>query len=277
MAVDLRIGRIIVALDDSIHALAALEGAATIAETLEAELVAVHVEDDDLLRAAGLPFAVELMPYASGPRAMSASAMQRALRLRAARLRRVVEAAAARHHLRWRFRSVCGHVAHEILTAADDADMLVLGKAGASRLRRLRLGTTARAVVAGARRTVVVVQQGAPITRPVFVLYDGSDAADRALATATRIAGAVEDGVLVLLPRGEAGAAAKRRAASFTDTAGVHVGFVEMGEASPGALLNAVRRHGCRTLVVNDDSRLLGSMSLADLLGELDCPAIVVR
>jgi len=224
-----------------------------------------------------LPFAVELTPYASGPRAMSASSMQRALHLQSTRLRRVVEAAATRHSLRWQFRSVCGNVAHEILTAAEEADMLVLGKAGASRLKRLPLGATARAVVAGTRRTVVVVQQGAPITRPVFVLYDGSEAADRALATASRITGAVEGGMLVLLPRGDAGEAAKHRAASLTEAAGVHVRFVEMGEATPRAVLSAVRRHGCRTLVVNDDSRLLGSMSVGDLLAELDCPAIVVR
>ena len=57
---ELVIRRILVALDASRHSLAALEAAAELAARLKAELVGLFVEDIDLLRLAGLPFAREI-------------------------------------------------------------------------------------------------------------------------------------------------------------------------------------------------------------------------
>lgn len=54
-----------------------------------------------------------------------------------------------------------GRVLDEILAAADgcDADLLVVGARGASRLRRLALGTTAERLLRRTRRPVLVVRQ----------------------------------------------------------------------------------------------------------------------
>ena len=54
------IRRILVAVDASTHSLAALEAASVLAEVLNAELVGIFVEDINLLRLAGLPFAREV-------------------------------------------------------------------------------------------------------------------------------------------------------------------------------------------------------------------------
>jgi nucleotide-binding universal stress UspA family protein len=74
------------------------------------------------------------------------------------------------------------------LRAAHAADRLAWGRASGASTRRVRLGATARAVVAQARRPVVVVPQGQALGPPVHLASDGAPAARRALATASRIA-----------------------------------------------------------------------------------------
>ena len=58
--IDITLRRIVIAMDASPHAAAALEGAARFARVFGAELAAVFVEDVDLIRAASSPFAREV-------------------------------------------------------------------------------------------------------------------------------------------------------------------------------------------------------------------------
>ena len=279
MAKDDKPLRIVVALDDSPHARAALEAAAEMAERMHAELVAIYVEDVDLLHTAGLPFAVEYSHYATTGRALDALAMQRRLRMQAERLRRAVGAAASRHHVRWQFRSARGRVPIELLQAAEDAEMLILGKASGARTRRMRLGTTARLVVTQARRTVVILQHGAKLARPVLVPYDGTEAGARALNLAAQLARSDHGHVVVLLPRADADTVAKleTQVKELLARANASVRFVAPVSPDLSGLRGAVEREGCRTLVLDAESRFLAGAPLTELLSEIDCPVVLVR
>ena len=57
---NLAIRRILIALDASTHSLAALHAAAEMAANMQAELIGLFVEDENLLHLAGLPFAQEV-------------------------------------------------------------------------------------------------------------------------------------------------------------------------------------------------------------------------
>src|SRR5262245_55288088 len=161
------IQRILVALDASQHSLAALEAASELAEALRAELVGIFVEDVNLLHLAGLPFVREI-EYPSGTaRPLDGSSMERALRIQADQVRQILIGVAARHRIRWSFRVVRGQVANELLSAAQEADLLALGRASLASTRRVRLGTTARVVVAQAPRPILLLQRGHAICQPV--------------------------------------------------------------------------------------------------------------
>jgi len=267
-------GRIVVALDDSPHARAALEAAAQLASRWGAELIGVFVEDLDLLRIAELPFAAGLSRYAPQPRGLTREDMERALRLQGLRLRRDVEAAALRHNVHWAFRTMRGRVASELLVAAEGARMLVLGKASTARVRRVRVGGTARLVMSQATHTVVLLQHGAQISRPVLVVYDGSTAADRAVATAAAIAKTDHGHMVVLLSR-SGDASLRARAIDLLNDTGVQARFVEASGPGREALLAVVQAEGCKTVVLNPES--VPGISVSDLALNLDCPLIVVR
>lgn len=276
MISDLQGGRIVVALDDSPHGRAALEAAAQLAARWDAELVGVFVEDLDLLRIAELPFAAGLTHYSDRPRVLTRADMERALKLQGARLRRELEAAAIRKRVRWQFRTVRGRVAAELLLAAEGAAMLVLGKASSARVRDVRIGANARLIVTKASRTVVLLQHGANIARPVLAVYDATAAGDRALAIAAAIAQADHGHLVVLVPAAEIDSM-RRRAVSVLGDLAAHVRFVEAPETGIGELVRAARQEGCNTLVLSAESRLLGGASVADIARKTDCPVVVVR
>ena len=141
------IQRILVALDASPHSLAALEVASALADTLKAELVGIFVEDINLLHLAGLPFAREVRYWSVTDRPLDTSSMERELRLQAEQVKQTLAVVAGRRQLRWSFRVVRGQVAAELLTAAQEADLLALGRASWGATRRVRLGATARALL----------------------------------------------------------------------------------------------------------------------------------
>ena len=80
---ELAIRRILVALDGSYHSLAALEAAAELAASLEAELHGLFVEDVNLLRVAGSPVAREVCYPFSRTTRPNQRTMERQLRAQA--------------------------------------------------------------------------------------------------------------------------------------------------------------------------------------------------
>lgn len=125
--------RIVVLLDASAPGMEALEVAAARAAELNAELIAVFVEDADLLHLAGLPFAREIGVASATHRAMDAGAMRRSLRALAEEARRSIEAVARRTPLQWSFSVARGALDAELLAAAAEADLIVESLCGSER------------------------------------------------------------------------------------------------------------------------------------------------
>lgn len=125
--------RIVVLLDASAPGMEALEAAAARAAELEAELVAVFVEDADLLHLAGLPFAREIGVASATRRAMDTASMQRSLRALADEARRSIEAVAQRTPLQWSFSVARGALDEQMLAAAAQADLIVEALCGSER------------------------------------------------------------------------------------------------------------------------------------------------
>ena len=112
-------GRIVVTLETHPLAKNAVDAAASMAARLQAELVALVVEDIQLLHFAALPFAREVGRVSAHSRELDVATMERSLRSLAA--------AAARAPMQWSLRVTRGARVAEIVAAASDADLIVTG------------------------------------------------------------------------------------------------------------------------------------------------------
>ncbi len=185
--------KILVALDTASECLATLEMAARVATQTEAELVALFIEDSDLIRLAGLPFARELNRSSGTERRLEPPHMARALRAQQQRVNQVLVQIKQRLAVQTSLRVVQGHYMSEAVAAARDVDILVLARmAGTVVSRNLVLET---------RHTSLAPTPPAhKASKPVCVLYDGTASGRRSLLAASRLCVHLEQPMLVLIP-----------------------------------------------------------------------------
>ena len=272
------IRRIVVALDASPHSRAALKAAAQLAAELQAELLGMFVEDINLLRSAELPCAREVAYATRSTRSLDSRRLERALRAQAAELQQMLAVIAQGRKIRWTFRVARGRVATELLAAAQEGDMLVLGRIGTSVVQRARLGSTAQTVISTARHTVVFLEHGVELGTPVLVLFDGSENALRALATAARLARG-DSLNLVVLVAGTDADAYQRLLQQVTNWLTEHDQHARIRPVATGiaSLAQAVREEGGKALVLASDHTFAEQKTLCDLMEQVRCPVVLVR
>lgn len=272
------IRRIVVALDASPHSRAALKAAAQLAAELHAELLGMFVEDINLLRSAELPGAREVAFATRATRTLDSRRLERALRAQAAELRQMLAVIAQGRKIRWTFRVARGRVASELLAAAQEGDILVLGRVGTSIVQRARLGSTAQTVVSTATQTVVFIEHGVEFGTPVLVLFDGSENALRALTTAARLARG-DSLKLVVLIAGTDADTYRRLLEQASNWLTEHDQRARMRPVAPGIanLAQAVREEGGKTLVLATGHAFVEQKTLSDLMDQVRCPVVLVR
>jgi len=268
-----RIRRILVALDSSRHSLAALEAAAELAAHTEAELLGLFVEDINLLRLARLPFASQVSSTSVGAESVDSARMERELRAQAQQARKALEAAALRVRVPWSFRVARGDVAAEVLAAAEEADLLTLGKRGLARNGQM-LGSTAHAALTNVRRSLLLSQHGSPLRQPVLVLYDGSEGSRQALEVALKLAGAAGHRLIVLLLTEQAGDL-RDEVARLVGLKGPPVRYQTTYGANAISLSHALRHEPDGFLVLSGAGRL-SREEIRKLLQEVKNPVLLI-
>lgn len=121
----MKIRRVIVGLDPAAQSRALLEAAFELAGQMQAELLGLFVENQDLLHFAGLPFAREVGFESATRRALDVESMERSLRALAKEARQALESVAGRTQVQWSFRIVRGAPAAELLAAAEESDLVI--------------------------------------------------------------------------------------------------------------------------------------------------------
>ncbi|MCL4868647.1 MAG: universal stress protein [Anaerolineae bacterium] len=275
------IQRILVALDASTDSLAALEAAAKLAARLQAELVGLFVEDINLLRLAGLPFTREWRFPTLGD--VTHEQMETALRLQASQARRALSNAAEPRSVRWSFKVVRGQVTPELLAAALEADLIILGKASRPLSRHTRLGSTARALATQAPHSVWLTHHLAVENRPILVTFDGSAVGKQAVQVASYLALALQLPLTVFLlgdvPDEVANLVAAAAAwLSHPPEQPLTIRTIHLPQPEINSLVEAIRREGGGTLVLGGAaSPLQQAETIQILLDSLDCPVLLVR
>lgn len=270
------IRRILVALDGSADSVAGLEAAADLAVLLRAELEGLFVEDLDLVHLPSLSFASEIDSLSGEIRPLVPEELERHLRQRAARARRNLEQVASRVQVRWSFRTVRGRVSAELLAA--EADLIALGTRGHS--PRRGTGSTAAEVLARARTPVLVLRRDSRLGRVVYVLHDGSPAAEQAVTTAAEIARRRGTPLTVLVARGdeprgrEVAEGVRRRVQEIAD-GGTEVRVEALPGTDPRDLADALRRRGCGLLVLPRGGDPTDRRNVTELIRRIHCPVLV--
>lgn len=273
----MKIRRILVAVDASPGSLSAAAAAAELAATLEAELEGLFVEDAQLLALAAMPLARQAGRLTARLRPLESGEMELQLRVQASRARAALEAIARRQGVGLRFRVARGAVVDEILSAAREADLVALGRAGWS-LRRL-LGSTARGVLAGGEGQVLLLGEAARLGSPVLLLYDGGPASKTALAIAAAVARRLEGEVRVLVASADevAGEALSQEARRLLEGHGAAGEVRWLGSTRPAEIGEAVRRLGARTVVLPPGVLGLDAAGFRQLLDEIEHPVVAVH
>lgn len=277
----LTIRRILVALDASTHSLAALQAAAELAASLHAELSGLYVEDENLVHLAGLPFASEVRSPSATSRPVSSNEMETAMRLQAAQARRALETAATRAGARWSFQVIRGQVTASILAAALEADLLAIGRIGRPVSARTHLGSSARAIMTRAARSVLLLEHGRHIHHPILVTFDGSQAARQALTAAAQLSQTSNDKLnILLLGEAEERTKLQQAAIALLEQLGLTARYQRyhwLKEISITALVEQIEAADNCVLVLGGDNPLLEAENIQALLDSTDCPVLLVR
>jgi nucleotide-binding universal stress UspA family protein len=277
-APEFHIRRILVALDASTRSLAALEAAAALAAGLEAELSGLFVEDVELLRLAAAPAASHLLFPSATEQALDRLRMESELRAQAERARRELARAAERAHVRWSFRTVRGEVATEVLLAAAEADLLTLGRAGWSLARALRLGSTARAAVAGVQTSLLLAHRRILPNLPVLAVYDPAPSARDACRLAARLAKATSNQLIVFVPSPEPRVDPQIAAeiARDVETEGLQLRFLPVDSRDISKFVRAVQEGRAGLVVIGGRNPLLEENAIERLVCETDSALLIV-
>lgn len=238
--------RILVALDDAGAALAALAAAAALASRLRAELLGLYVEDIDLLRLAGLPFARSVGHSLALEQPLDFEGVERAFRRQAERMKELLEEAAERERLAWSFRVSRGRLLEAMMEQAGQSDLMVF-------CRSRRTTPSPRGL---ARSVVVLLRHAGEIER---VLDVGAHLA--------RSGG----GELVILM---ADRALRPAAESWLERRHARARFVLLPDVA-ASLPDAVGREAATAVVVGSDDGLDPATSAA--VDQLGCPVVVCR
>ncbi|MDX1574564.1 MAG: hypothetical protein R3285_00135 [Kiloniellales bacterium] len=193
--------RVLVALDPCEVDPADLEASARLAAGLNAELVALFVEDSDVIAAADLPFARLIPAGCRNLAALDGAAMRRAFRIAEGRAREHLSNAAQRWHLDWSFEVTEVRQAGETVAQLRREDFLALASATGRRAVMTRRSATVRAEPAPCP-VMLLRRDSRPDHRrgqPVAVLYEG----DESTLMLGRDLARVYDSPLLVLVAGE--------------------------------------------------------------------------
>lgn len=252
-----RMRRITITLDAFETSPRELERAARLAARRGAELEGVFVEDLDLIHLAGLPFLREVRSASLAVEALNMGRIEQELRVLARRAERTLAEHASRHGASWSFRVWRGSIEHDLLAATLDADVLSMARLGAM--------LTPSFIVSN---------------RPgIAVLFSGTEAATRALATATDLATDPEIPLNVLLP-GENETDTeqlRKQAEALLGEQAQRARFRRLSNAELPGLVQALADSNSAVLVLEREHELLQRSSLRHCLTTLACPLLVVR
>jgi hypothetical protein len=277
-----RFRRVLVALDWGSNR-AAAETVTDLAARLQAELLALFVEDIDLLRLAQHPHVNAFGLLSASGHRLAAGQLQRTLRLNLDRSRQAIADAAARRRVKYAFEVRQGRLLAEVLGAAGSDDLVIVswavGDGGPSWLARTTPpAAVARALAEAKVRSVLLLHPETPPGDRVLVVDDDSAAARHGLAVALQVAG--DGGVIDVAMLSGRLDAAETLAAEIAQTGfdgRVRVRVLALPRVGLGDVCRIAERERMALLVVGADHALAEGEAGQRALAGIRCSVLLVR
>jgi hypothetical protein len=247
--------RVVVALNILRRDMAVLELAADLAARKRAPLLALFVEDANLLNLSELPFAMEVGRLSAAERKLESPRLQRTVRSHTERIQRLLDHITRRLRIETGFKTVRGHFIPSVFEEIGQVDILFLSRKREAEtpFRKHRRRTSERP--------------------PVWVIFDGSPESEQALRLALDLAAPDPSALHIALAAhpGEPFEALRRHALGFC--AGPSLPHFFQAEPDDGLkLLRRLRQTGCRVLVAKrHDGEMLRTLAEA-----AECPVVLV-
>ena len=273
------IKRILVALDSSATNKSTLQVATALASKLKAQLQALFVEDINLIHLAELPFAREVSASTHTARQLTLADMEKQLSGQVRRLRQMVDQAALQSQLAVEFKVLRGPVASELCMAVQQMDLLIVGKNTQLLRHSEKLGSITRDMLTGSKCSLLLLQHGASLERPVAVVYTGSETSRRALQLGAQLAQGDHDQLSVLYPQAPAASQQKWQdeVTTFAHAHDIMPKHICLKENNTPALLNALAACNGRILLLAADQDTFPAEQLQSLLQQSTRPVILIR
>ena len=262
--------RIFIGLDSSPTSLRGLADAAEMAARLDAELVGLFVEDDNLMRLARLPQSFEIGMRSARSRNLDPEAIGRLFKQMAERARRAVKQAADREQVRSSFEVVRGSVIGQLLRALAGEDSQLVES---SRPRRLGIGEAAPSIILMQGKVCVF-----PAGKAVIVMDDTHFSAAR-LPIALDLAdeSCTEDLMFVVVS--DSLINARRQVAKVTEflelegrTAQINI----LGSIEVEHFLALLENESCGTLIFSACPKVTDREMLKHLVEKIEYPIFLV-
>ncbi|MCF8384016.1 MAG: universal stress protein [Chlorobium sp.] len=270
---------IAVGIDCSPHSMASLKAAAELAARMNAELIGIFVEDINLLRIADLPFSQEIRLYSAQPESMSTAELERLLRMQARQAETSLQHEAEIFRVHHTFNVRRGIVPREVIAAALEADLLVLGRSGRSPTCRKGLGSTARSALSGSTKNVMLMRTGFSAEHEaILVLFDGSEGSKAALRIALSLVRSGNTLHILILPQTENEKATLEKELSKLIPSGIlRVEYHMLPSVTDSRIIARYIRMADSGLLVLSDHMNLPQETVHSLINEVDYPVLLVR
>jgi nucleotide-binding universal stress UspA family protein len=200
--IEVELKRILLPLDVSRDSLTALDVAFDLAAALGGEVSGLFIEDAELLAAGNLPFLREVGSLSGSKCRITTSDIEHRLHAVARKAHEALNAAAEKMHVPSSFRITRGDVPEQILTATEQADIVVLGKAGWSVGQIRKPGRTCLKILSCSHVPVLIVEKGVRLSPLILAVHDDTEAGARALDFARELSRRLEWGIAVFSARG---------------------------------------------------------------------------
>jgi hypothetical protein len=279
----MRFRRILLALDTASGDPAAMERAATLAARLRGELMALYVQDIDLVRLAEHGSISAMSTVTAAPHEVSTCHLRDTLRLQVARVRRELERTAARRKVKCAFQVRQGRLLAEVLSAAAADDLVVISWSGGRPTppwAGSRPATAvAQALAEASARSVLLLHPATPAGGRVLIAFDGSETAWQALAIGAQIAELENAPVEVALLAGRIAEAEQwgTEISALLAESGLLVTLLHTPKAGLRTLTEIALRHRSGLLVLDSERALAENDSGRRLLQRVLCSVLLVR
>lgn len=272
------IRKILVALDSSGHSRAALEAAATLAKTMEADIHGLFVEDTNWHRISRLPSIAEVNELTGDIKPLAEKNIDKQIEILENRIRKQLQMISRLNEVKHSWKTVRGSVEDKVLEAAQHTDLITIGRKGHSYSRHKKLGQTAKNIIEKSEKPVLILQEGLKLGNTIVTLFDTSGESRRSIRFALSIAEKNESELFVMIISDDQDTAKEhfRELKKYLAYTSVKADVKLLQQSNIWEFMLSVNDHNGGLLILPRDLPFMKNRSLDLLLNHIGCPILLM-